>query len=354
MKNSGPEKQFRPRVQDQFHRTISYLRLSLTDRCNLRCMYCMPEEKNTPLPKVKAREILSHSELLSYEELLRVVGCAVKLGMHKLRLTGGEPLLRRGVMGFIDELSKIDGLDEIRLTTNGVLLQDRAKELYEKGIRHLNISLDTLQPEKFTSITGRDMFQKVMAGIKESMELGFRIKLNVVAMRGVNDDEFLEFGKFALQHTLQVRFIEFMPVGEKNSWKKKQFIAAKDIKTMLESLGELTPLSRHGVQGPARMFTLRDEHGNTGKVGFISPISNHFCDQCNRLRLTSEGRLRSCLLHDMETDIKRMLREGCTDLELENAIKQAILNKPQGHVIQGGPERRDSGSCQGAMSRIGG
>lgn len=354
MKNTSIKSQKPPQVQDQFHRTISYLRLSLTDRCNLRCMYCMPRDNDEEVTTVKTKTILAHEELLRYEELLRIVNAAVRLGMNKLRLTGGEPLVRRGVMTFIDQLSRIKGLDEIRLTTNGVLLQDKADQLYEKGIRHLNISLDTLQAEKFHQITGRDFFNRVMAGIHKAMELGFRIKINVVAMRGVNDDEFLDFGRFALENPLQVRFIEFMPVGEENSWKKKQFIAAKDIQKILESLGELTPIKRKGAQGPARMYTLSGGNNTQGRVGFISPISNHFCHQCNRLRLTSEGRLRSCLLHDLETNIKELVRNDCTDKELETAIKEAILNKPQGHIINSTPGVESSGSGHGRMSRIGG
>jgi GTP 3',8-cyclase len=317
-------------------------------------MYCMPQDTEDEASPVKSQKILSHDELLNYEELLRIVNATVRLGMNKLRLTGGEPLVRRGVMGFIDELSRIEGLNEIRLTTNGVLLQEKAKMLYEKGIRHLNISLDTLKADKFQIITGRDHFKKVFDGIHSAMDLGFKIKLNIVAMRGVNDDEFLDFGKFALENPLQVRFIEFMPVGEKNSWKKKQFISAKDIQKMLEPLGEFTSIQRKGVQGPARMFSLKTADGAEGRVGFISPISNHFCDQCNRLRLTSEGRLRSCLLHDMETDVKKLIRGNCSEHELEEAIKQAIMNKPQGHIINETSEGKKSDSCQGSMSRIGG
>ncbi len=340
------------KVQDRFARTISYLRLSLTDRCNLRCMYCMPSSDVTRDIHVRTERVLPANEMLTYEELIRIVTVAVSLGMNKIRLTGGEPLMRKGVMGFIDKLSRLEGLEQIRLTTNGVLLQEKAEQLYEKGVRHLNISLDTLQKDKFHKITGKDFFDKVWTGIQVAKELGFRIKLNVVALKGMNDDEFVDFGKLALHESLPVRFIEFMPFGEANNWQRKQFIAASEIQAMLAEVGELHSLERSGMQGPARMYSLVDQDGKKGRVGFISPISHHFCSQCNRLRLTSEGKLRSCLLHDRETDIKRLLRGNCTDKELESAIRMAILNKPQGHALNDGPA--ESPSFQGQMSRIGG
>ncbi len=342
------------KLQDQFSRTISYLRLSLTDRCNLRCMYCMPNNDENTSTHLKTDKILPSDELLSYEELLRIVSIAVSMGMNKLRLTGGEPLIRKGVMDFIENLSMLDGLEQIRLTTNGVLLRDHAASLYKLGVRHLNVSLDTMQKKKFFQITGKDFFERVWEGIHIAKDLGFKIKLNVVAMRGINDEEFLDFGKFALREPIQVRFIEFMPVGEKSSWNKEQFIPGTEIQEVLAELGELHSLERDGIQGPARMFLVKDSKGRMGRVGFISPISHHFCDQCNRLRLTSEGKLRSCLLHDRETDIKKIIRGKCTDKELEDAIREAILNKPQGHTLNDGPAGERNTSCQGQMSRIGG
>lgn len=273
---------------DQFSRTISYLRLSLTDRCNLRCIYCMPGESQDNDTNVKTGKFLAHSDLLSYEELIRVVRLAVKMGMNKLRLTGGEPLVRKGVLDFISQLSLLDGLEQVRLTTNGVLLAEYAEKLYAGGIRHINVSLDTLQSEKFQKITGKDHFAKVWDGLMEAKRLGFRIKINVVAMKGVNDDEFMDFGKLALEQPFKVRFIEFMPVGEKNSWQKDQFIRAEEIKELISELGVLTPFNNRHGEGPARMFDLESPDKKVGAVGFISPISHHFCDQCNRLRLTSE------------------------------------------------------------------
>lgn len=339
------------KLVDQFSRTITYLRLSLTDRCNLRCIYCMPQEELDRDDQVKTGRFLEHCELLSYEELLRVVRLAVSLGMNKLRLTGGEPLVRKGILEFIQALFALDGLAEVRLTTNGVLLEEYAERLYQAGVRQLNISLDTLNEDKFTRITGRSYFDKVWRGLFAAKKLGFKIKINVVAMRGINDEEFVDFGRLALREPFQVRFIEFMPVGEKSSWDKKHFIGSDEIKARIEPLGTLTPFEKRHGEGPARMFALTSPQGEQGAVGFISPISHHFCDQCNRLRLTSEGRLRACLLNDLETDLKLLLRQGASDQQLIEAIRQTIIAKPQGHTLEKDLVRQ---SCSGRMSRIGG
>lgn len=339
---------------DQFSRTISYLRLSVTDRCNLRCMYCMPDDGEDTGTVVKTGNFLSHSDLLSYEELLRVVKLAVSLGMDKIRLTGGEPLVRKGIIDFIHRLSKVEGLEQIRLTTNGVLLQEYGAQLYENGVQQINVSLDSLQPDKFKKITGRDRFADVWKGLMLAKDIGFRIKLNVVAMKGINDDEFGDFAELALNYPFQVRFIEFMPVGDKNSWQRKRFIEADSIREMVDSKGTLTPFEKQYGQGPARMYHLTADDGRSGSLGFISPISHHFCDQCNRLRLTSEGQLRACLLRDSETDLKKIIRSGGTDQEIVESIRQTILNKPQGHNLQDELGEGEKAGCSGRMSRIGG
>jgi cyclic pyranopterin phosphate synthase len=311
----------------------------------------VPKNNNA---NVKTGIFLNHSDLLSYEELLRVVRLAVAMGMNKIRLTGGEPLVRKGVLDFIQQLSLLDGLEQVRLTTNGVLLAEYAERLYAGGIRHINVSLDTLHPEKFKKITGYDYFAKVWHGLMVAKEIGFNIKLNIVAMKGVNDDEFRDFGKLALEQPFKVRFIEFMPVGAKNSWQREQFIRAEEIKTVIEELGVLTPFGKEHGEGPARMFDLETPDNRKGAVGFISPISHHFCDQCNRLRLTSEGKLRACLLNDKETDLKVLLRRGEPDVAIIAAIRQTILDKPQGHTLQEDPAIEKQPSCDGRMSRIGG
>jgi GTP 3',8-cyclase len=351
-------------IVDQYSRTISYLRLSITDRCNLRCLYCMPQKG------LNASTLVKCADLLSYEEMLRIVSIAVGMGMNKLRLTGGEPLVRNGVMGFIRSLAGMKGLEDIRLTTNGVLLHEKAAELYKAGIRNLNISLDTMKPERFIQITGFDHFDQVWQGIQTACEMGFHVKLNVVAMRGINNDEFTDFARLATQKPVQVRFIEFMPIGNKESWDKSRFISADELKESFSTIGTMEPDDKRWrsnvhdkineeetssqLEGPAKVYRLTTPDGQSGRIGFISPISHHFCDKCNRLRLTSEGRLRACLLHDHETDLKAILRGGGTDRDIQTAIQQTILSKPKGHTLQDDLAKSDQVNCQGQMSRIGG
>ena len=351
MYSSSKEKIKSEQLIDQYSRTISYLRLSITDRCNLRCLYCMPQRG------ADSSSLVKYADLLSYEELLRIVTIAVGMGMNKLRLTGGEPLVRNGIMDFIRSLAEVKGLEEIRLTTNGVLLHEKAAELYSAGIRNLNISLDTMRPERFIKITGSDLFAQVWQGIQTACDLGFNVKLNVVAMKGINDDEFADFARLAAQRAVQVRFIEFMPIGNKESWDKTRFIAASELKEIIATLGTMdagATSSGSRMEGPARVYRLTLPDGKTGRVGFISPISHHFCDKCNRLRLTSEGRLRACLLHDHETDLKTLLRQGATDNDIQTAIQQTILAKPKGHTLQDDLAGSDQVNCHGQMSRIGG
>ena len=334
-------------LTDLFSRPISYLRLSLTDRCNLRCLYCVTEdESNGCLTK------LGHDDLLTYEELLRVVRVAVAMGITKVRLTGGEPLVRRDVLGFIRDLTKIPHLDDIRITTNGVLLERYGRELYETGVTKVNISLDSLRRERVAEITGADCFDQVWRGIETVLALGFSpVKLNMVAMRQINDDEILDFARLSQRLPLQIRFIEFMPIGASSRWNADTYISTDEIMARISTLGELIPLQKGRNDGPAQVFRLGAEAA--GSLGFISPLSHHFCDRCNRLRLTSAGTLRSCLLHDEEIDLRSVLRAQGSDASIREALLAAIRNKPQGHQLE---ERlRQSGSdCHGRMSRIGG
>ncbi len=326
-----------PTLTDLFDRTISYLRVSLTDQCNLRCVYCTP----SPLSK------LEHKELLTYEELLRVIGLAVELGVKKVRLTGGEPLARRNIERFLEGLAKIKGLDDIRLTTNGVFLGKYYQNLLDAGVGKLNISLDTLKPKRFQEITGFDEFEQVWQGIQLALAKGFSsVKVNMVAMRGVNDDEIVDFAKLAMEYPLQMRYIEFMPIGNGGSWGADKLISTGEIKQRIETLGALTPISQKRMDGPARVYELE---GALGSIGFISPMSHKFCEKCNRLRLTSEGALRSCLLSDDETDLRAVLRGGGTDDDICNLIIKTIQAKPKGHYLDESPS-----GCLGKMSRIGG
>ncbi len=297
--------------------------------------------------------ILNHVDLLTYEEILKITRLTTQLGVKKVRLTGGEPLVRKGVLGFIKNLREVDGIEDLALTTNGVYLNKNAQYLYDHGVRRLNISLDSLNPKKFLDITKRDEFDEVHSGILKAKNIGFKIKLNVVAMKGVNSNEFSDFAQFAIDNQIQVRFIEFMPLGKQSSWSKDKFISSDDIVKLLQPQYELNSINSLNHAGPAKIFQIKDQNGSRGEIGFISPLSHHFCNQCNRLRLTSEGKLRSCLLNDNETDLKELLRNGCSDNDLLEVIKETVRKKPKGHSIdKNGPEVGDA--CSGQMSRIGG
>ncbi|NTV56106.1 MAG: GTP 3',8-cyclase MoaA, partial [Deltaproteobacteria bacterium] len=273
---------------------------------------------------------------------------SVKAGIRKVRLTGGEPLVRKGFIPFLEKLSEIENLNEISLTTNGVLLNEFALDIKRCGICRINVSLDSLDPQKFARITGRDSLHRVLEGIKEAERLGFNpIKINVVAMRGINDDEILDFGRLTLTKPYHIRFIEFMPVGKNNSWTSDRFLPADEILAALRTLGELKPLEHNSLDGPAQRYKLK---GAKGEIGLIGAISHHFCAQCNRLRLTAEGHLRGCLFSDQEIDIKTPLREGRGEEDLLDLVKLAIDRKPQDHGLL----QRDPKKCVRHMSSIGG
>jgi cyclic pyranopterin phosphate synthase len=325
---------------DNQHRVINYLRLSVTDRCNLRCIYCMPEQ---------GVQFIPHSEILTYEEMLHIVELCIEQGIRKVRLTGGEPLVRKGFIGFVERLGKIEGLDEITLTTNGVLLKEFAHALRDCGICRINVSMDTLKAERFRQITRRDDYERVWEGIEEAERAGFNpIKLNVVAMRGINDDEVLDFARLTRKKPYHVRFIELMPVGRGNSfWTAERFIPAREIFNRIRAVSSLKPIARNQLDGPAERYTFG---GAQGEIGFIGALSHHFCETCNRLRLTADGHLRGCLFSDRETDLKTPLREGKEDRYLLNLIKTTGQNKPANHGL------RKSGPCKSTyrMNRIGG
>jgi len=313
---------------DLHKRRINYLRISVTDRCNLRCLYCVPDRNGPYLPQ---------KEILCYEEILRVVTFAVREGITKVRVTGGEPLIRRGVVDLIDRLHRIPGLVEIGLTTNGILLKEFARPLYAAGVRRINISLDTLDPERFRRITRQGEIEDVFAGIAAAEAEGFQpIKLNMVVMKGVNDDEIPAFVHLAREYPYHVRFIEFMPTGT-GSDPRQQFLPAARILERVRAHAEITPLEPHRYEGPAVRYRIE---GGKGGLGIISPVSNHFCDSCNRLRLTSDGRLRSCLFSDREIHLKPALRNGrsgeVVDRQLKILFQQALHAKPAGHRI--GPD----------------
>jgi cyclic pyranopterin phosphate synthase len=330
------------KLYDQLNRCIDYLRVSITDRCNLSCIYCKPRVNMKPLP---------HPHILRYEEMLRVVSVSASLGITHIRITGGEPLVRRGVIDFITSLKSIEGIDDISLTTNGVLLADMAGSLRDAGISRLNISLDSLDARKFRQITGKDSWNEVWRGIERAEEIGFApIKINMVPVKGINDDEIADFARLTLKRALHVRFIEFMPIGGADRWQTDKCVSSDQIRDLIErQIGTLTACTTKQSAGPSSNYQIS---GARGVIGFISPISKHFCAACRRLRLTADGKIRPCLLSDTEIDIKSPLRGGCDDRELERLLKLALQIKPERHYLNVNAE---SATCfQRTMSRIGG
>lgn len=304
---------------DQYSRNINYMRISVTDRCNLRCRYCLPKE---------GLSLLGHNDILRYEEMLRIVRTAVKLGIEKIRVTGGEPLVRKGLVDFMAILKDIEGLHDISLTTNGVLLMDYAERLFSAGITRINVSLDSLNDEKYQYITRGGRMGEVLRGIEKAREIGFTpIKINVVAMRGFNDDEILDFARLAMEKPYEVRFIERMPFSEPIRDHLGQYLSADDIKGEIEKYYTLNRIGAEegSTNGPAQTYHLA---GGMGRIGFISPMSHHFCHACNRLRLTADGHLRGCLFSDAETDLKTSLRAGCSDDEIASLMMTAVARKP--------------------------
>ena len=317
-------------MQDLFGRSINYLRLSITDRCNLRCRYCMPADGVPPL---------GHDAILSYEELLRVARLAVQLGVRKIRVTGGEPLVRRGVIDFVAALCALPERPEVVLTTNGLLLTDYAAELARVGLARVNISLDTLRPERFLEITRREGLERVLAGLAAAEQAGLApLKLNMVPISGVNEDEIVDFARLTLRHPWEVRFIEFMPFGQDLDYPADRRLPAPRILEELSRLGLLLPVSRSGNAGPARLYRYAD---GAGRIGVIPAISGHICSECNRLRLTADGRIRPCLLGDQEIDLRQMLRTGAGDEELCQALLGAVRAKPERHRLGDGGHVRN-------------
>ncbi len=327
-------------LKDHSNRTIDYLRISVTDRCNLSCVYCKPRTQVKMTP---------HQDILRYEEMLRIVRIAVPLGISHIRVTGGEPLVRRGVLGFIAELGAVAGIEDISLTTNGVLLAGMSQGLRDAGITRLNISLDSLDPRRFREITGSDAWGLVWQGIASAEETGFSpIKINMVPVKGVNDDEIADFARLTLDRRLHVRFIEFMPIGANDRWHKDACVTSDQVRAIIErEIGPLQPFLTKGSAGPSDNY---QAPGARGVIGFISPISKHFCASCRRLRLTADGRIRPCLLSDTEIDIKSPLRGGCSDEELERLLRFSLEIKPERHYVTENP----AACSQRIMSRIGG
>ena len=306
---------------DRCNRKLNYLRISITDRCNLKCIYCVPYDF---IPKVP------HKEILSYEEILRIVRISVHLGISKVRITGGEPLVRKGVYDFLKRLTKIEGLLDISLTTNGVLLKDNINKIKSAGIKRINISLDTLNRKKFKKITGYDFFNQIWEGIELAQKIGFDpIKINVVPLKGVNDNELQDIAALSIEYPFHIRFIEYMPIGT-NQMEIDSHLLFPEIKKRIGQLGKLIPVDKGMNDGPVERFKFESARG---EIGFIHPISRHFCNTCNRLRLTASGQLRPCLMSDVQVDLKTPLRKGCSDDKLIEVFLKAARLKPSEHNL---------------------
>ncbi len=314
-------------MTDSYGRRIDYLRLSITDRCNLRCHYCMPAQGVAKL---------RHVDMLSYEEILKVTRVMVGMGISKVRITGGEPLVRKGVLYFCENIAQMVGIQSVSLTTNGVLLEQHAVGLLRAGIQRINVSLDSLDPHKYATITRKDCFRQVWGGILKAHEVGLSpVKLNAVVMRGINDDEIEDLARLTFEYPFHVRFIELMPMNDDEP--DECFMGSDEILERLSAVGPLSPVNSSHSNGPARHYQFK---GAVGKIGIISPISHHFCPTCNRLRLTADGKLRTCLFAAQETDLRPYLREGASDAVLLERIRQAILAKPEKHALSPGGVRR--------------
>ncbi|MBN1883033.1 MAG: GTP 3',8-cyclase MoaA [Deltaproteobacteria bacterium] len=315
------------------------MRLSVTDRCNLRCRYCMPEEGVTQI---------GHDEVMRFEEIVTLVRAAASVGFQRIRLTGGEPLIRRDITELVRMIGDVKGLTDLSMTTNGVLLEEKAEELFNAGIRRVNISLDTLVREKFLQITRRDEFDAVMRGIDAALSAGMDpVKINVVLIRDFNDDEIFDFIELTKDRPLSVRFIEYMPMNGTKDWNKQLVVPLDELRAVIKTRHELDALDTRSGAGPSVDFKIP---GFSGTLGFITPVSCHFCDRCNRIRVTADGRIRSCLFSDDEAHILPLIRGG-NDLEsIGDFILEVLKNKPKRHHISSGRIR----TCQRSMSEIGG
>lgn len=307
-------------MEDSFGRTIDYLRVSVTDRCNLKCIYCVP--------KTGVKHI-HESGILSSEEIARFVSIVNRFGLRKVRLTGGEPLLRPDIVRLVS-LIKATGIRDLSLTTNGIRLADMAEDLKKAGINRVNVSMDTLDPEKYRAITRGGDIHRVLEGIRKAEEAGlYPVKINVVPMPGLTDDEIREFASLTFEKDYHIRYIEFMRMGRYEASGRTGYLTKREIMDRVSDLGRLVPLAFRGG-GPSRNYRIE---GARGVVGFISPVTEHFCRSCNRLRLTAAGKLRPCLFSNVELDVRTLLRSGAPDKELDKLFQRAVIVKPAGNFL---------------------
>ena len=325
---------------DSYDRLHQNLRISVTDRCNIRCFYCMPDESIVFKPK---------DEILSFEEIERFVRVVADAGINKLRLTGGEPLVRAHLAELITRLAAVPGIEDVALTTNGILLADQAQELRDAGLQRINISLDTLSEETFQRITRRSGLDRVLAGIQTAQEVGFeKIRLNAIAIRGLTEDDVVPLGHFSREQNLELRFIEFMPLDAENNWQSDQVLSGEAIRRQLENaFGPLNPVERLDTAQPAVDYRFAD---GVGDIGFINPVTQPFCSDCNRLRLTAEGQVRNCLFSTTEWDARQLLRDGSSNQQLLELVRDCVAQKKSGHGI----DTDDFEKPARAMYQIGG
>jgi cyclic pyranopterin phosphate synthase len=326
-------------LADQFKRPITYLRISVTDRCNLRCVYCMPEAGLQWIPK---------REILSFEEIVELVAAGASVGLRSVRLTGGEPLVRRDLPDLVRMLAAIPGIDDIALSTNGILLAEQIDELVDAGLGRVNVSLDTLREDRFFALARRPGLERVLEGIDAASAAGLApIKLNCVVMRGRNDDELADFAALTRERPLFVRFIELMPVEENLELQRESYVSSEEILARVGAIDSLVPVDGPGGNGPARYFAFP---GSRGAIGVISPLSHDYCERCNRVRLSADGRLRLCLFGDYEIDLRTPLRAGASREELIELFRGGMLIKPERHHLRLG----EQSSRMRAFSEIGG
>ena len=328
---------------DQFGRAINYARISVTDRCNLRCRYCMPECGVKKIP---------HAQILTLEEILRVAEIFSRLGIKKIRITGGEPLLRKNLPSFIRQIKNLRGIEQVTLTTNGVLLKTFYKELIAAGLDGINLSLDTFNEKIFTDLTRRRLLAKVIDGFRILLDENFPVKINCVPLRGVNDGEILKLAALAKDNFVKVRFIELMPIGCAGESGLKGVATAETFSLLKSNFGELTPVREgNSLQGPAQYFAIKNFKG---QIGFIDAMEHKFCGSCNRIRLTAEGFLKTCLSFDAGLDVRNLLRGGVGDAELAEKIRETIYRKPREHLWQLGIRNEELGINWRQMYQIGG
>jgi len=325
-------------LNDRFGRHINYLRISLTDKCNLRCVYCMPEDMT-----FKPRQ-----ELMQDDELLRLARIFAKLGVVKFRLTGGEPTIRSNVVQIVRDLASLPGIETIAMTTNGLLLDQLAQPLAEAGLQRVNISIDTLNPQKFKTLTRWGEVDEVLTGIQTAQEVGLGVKLNSVVVRGYNDtDDVVDLARLTMVQNWQVRFIEMMPFGEITDFQQSGVVTEEELReTISAGLGPLHVVNGGRLDGEAKLYQLE---GAPGTLGFISSVTQPFCASCTRIRLTADGRLRLCLLREREVDLLTPMRSGADDERLEELIKEAVWWKPWGHKLE-----QDVIPLNRVMSELGG